>query len=284
MRNNCIIITIFILFFICCDTSHAQNSWEKRYHNAHIDPQKYISDPHYLVRGRTLASPNIKIEDLQILMNDSSWYVRSKVAECKMATAEILSFLAKDKNFHVRKSVAENDNTPSSVLSILALDERWQVKFSVIESKSIPISILYFWSTSESHFTKKESMYRLAHKFSLFKKLIDFINEKQEVEMADKICAEIAAYSSVDPKILEFLADHRSWEVRLEVAQNSKTPINCLQKLATDEDDSIRTEVVSNSSTTIKILQDMASCEKDEDIKEEIEEILNENLSGESND
>lgn len=71
---------------------------------------------------------------------------------------------------------------------------------------------------------------------------------------------------NASPEMLEELAEDKDWEVRMEVAENPKTPVEVLMKLAEDKNGNVRYELARNPNACVEILRKLAD-DKDWDVR-----------------
>lgn len=90
------------------------------------DSNKYIREKatqFLLIRRHLAIKPNISIEIIQLLSQDTNYYVLVGLAKNINVSSEILAKLARSSHSKVRKAVAENTNTSLSTLQELLNDK-----------------------------------------------------------------------------------------------------------------------------------------------------------------
>ena len=102
----------------------------------------YVSSPNWEVRAALVDNPNVPLEILSKLVEDSDYRVATALATSYRTPISILEVLASYGDIHVRCSVASNFKTATATLEKLANDPDWSVRREVAWHPNTPDYVL----------------------------------------------------------------------------------------------------------------------------------------------
>jgi cobalamin biosynthesis Co2+ chelatase CbiK len=188
------------------------------------------------------------------LGNDVEEQIRFYLAANPNTPVEALEKLAFDESGDVRSQVAGNANTPIKVLENLATDSYTETLRQLVENAMIPANCLQKIANQMLEIAEKTVLSSL--EASVLRRIS--ININTPVETIEKICSisnpnnhywllslGVAQNTQTPDYLLDKLANHDDYDVRLAVANNSNTPSFVLEKLAADKEYFIRQTAIN---------------------------------------
>jgi hypothetical protein len=183
----------------------------------------YLQSDNITRRRRAVDNPTACIARLQSQVYVDDIHMKKRLAPLKGNTVFMFEVLARDKKASVRELVAKNSNCPGDVLKLLAEDKNNRVKMAAVQNRN-------FKGTASQKQVKSSDAEQLRNKG----------RKRDRIKIA-KEAKRVA--------ILADLAQDRSDEVRLAVAENEKSTAKVLLELIKDPDEKIRAAVARHQKT-----------------------------------
>lgn len=184
------------------------------------------------VRFYLAANPRTPIETLQKLACDISSDVRSQVAGNCHTPLELLEKLAMDSAPETLRQLAENTNTPTHILE--------KISQRLLElARNSPIS--------SDEAVVLRSLARNPHTCEATLEQICQINHTDNHYWV--LALGVVKNPNITVDLLTKLANHPEIDVRVAVAQHTKTPVEVLEQLESDREYPVRQAVKQRFST-----------------------------------
>ncbi len=194
------------------------------------------------------ADENTLVEHLEVIVKQSTELARL-VARNPSASPELLQELASNNDKAIRQGVTTNPNTPTNVLILLAKEFPQEFlanpvfSLLLLENPNLAVEISYltllklleedevpklFLSSAAGH-SNSEVVYAVAKHPKTSQSVLEQIALKTRYDARLGQC--IAQRQDVSERVLELLAEHGAFAVRLYLAKQAKIPSGILVKL-----------------------------------------------------
>ncbi len=188
----------------------------------------------YKLSNKKVQAP---IQLLELFAQDESEQVRAKVAEHPDITVELLVCLANDSSREVKSAVVKNIKTPTSILEKLGLEEN----IFAVRNPHTPGTVLAQAVNKTTGYKSHETLRDLIKQSGWTKdtQMPSDVLDELSYHKDSGVRMEVADHHKTSISTLERLSNDEYLYVRLRVAQNPNTPPHALEQIVRYEDTNI---------------------------------------------